>query len=116
MAWEKRPGRMAMDEESLKKTLPDPAFLTELADFFKVMGDPTRLRILWALDQQELCVCELAELLDMTVSAISHQLQSLRGAKLVKSRRQGKHIFYSLDDEHVRAVFETAAEHVAHRK
>lgn len=105
-----------MDDQERKKNLPQEPFLTEVADFFKVMGDPTRVHILWALDQGEICVCELAELLDMTVSAISHQLQSLRGAKLVKSRRQGKHIFYSLDDEHVRDVFETAIQHLAHKK
>ncbi|NLG06023.1 MAG: winged helix-turn-helix transcriptional regulator [Clostridia bacterium] len=105
-----------MEDQELKRNLPGEPFLTEVADFFKVMGDPTRVRILWALDQGEICVCELAELLEMTVSAISHQLQSLRGAKLVKSRRQGKHIFYSLDDEHVRDVFETAIQHLAHKK
>jgi len=103
-------------DQALKKRLPEEQRFAELADFFKVMGDPTRVRILWALDIREICVCELAELLEMTVSAISHQLQYLREAKLVKSRRQGKHVFYSLDDEHVRAVFETAIQHLEHKQ
>lgn len=103
-----------MDIKEIAAEMPSYGQLTELADFFKVMADPTRLRILWALDMGEICVCELAELLDMTVSAISHQLKALREAKLVKARRQGKHIYYSLDDQHVAQVFETAIEHLQH--
>ena len=87
--------------------------LFELADLFKVFGDATRLRILMVLlDREELSVSELAEMLGMTQSAISHQLQTLRQNKLVKTRRDGKSILYSLDDEHVRSIIETGREHI----
>lgn len=104
-----------MAEKSVENQLPEARRVEALSEFFKVMGDPTRLRILWMLDNGEICVCNLAEQLQMTVSAISHQLRALRAAKLVKSRRQGKHIYYSLDDEHVRAVLETAMQHLDHQ-
>ena len=81
--------------------LPDEDALYDLAELFKVFGDSTRVRILFALLESELCVCDLSEALDMTQSAISHQLQILRTNKLVKSRREGKQIYYSLADEHV---------------
>ncbi len=87
--------------------------LFELADLFKVFGDATRLRILMVLlEREELSVSELAEMLGMTQSAISHQLQTLRQNKLVKTRRDGKSILYSLDDEHVRSIIETGREHI----
>ncbi len=101
--------------EALKKAadaMPDPGRLFELAGFFKVLGDPTRVRILWALEHSELCVCDLAELLNMTKSAVSHQLRLLREVKLVKVRRDGKNAFYSPDDQHVRDMLERAMEHV----
>lgn len=82
------------------------------ADFFKVMGDCTRIRLLWALDETELCVCDLAVVLNMTKSAVSHQLKALKEAKLVKSRKVGKHVFYSLDDDHVKTVLEMAFAHI----
>lgn len=85
----------------------------KVADFFKVMGDCTRMRLLWALDESEMCVCDLAVVLNMTKSAVSHQLKALKEAKLVKSRKVGKHVFYSLDDEHVRTVLEMALAHVS---
>lgn len=98
--------------EKVKGRLPAGGELTELADFFKVLGDSTRTRIMWALDQHELCVCDLAVLLNMTKSAISHQLRSLRETGLVRFRREGKVVLYSLADDHVRQVFEKGLEHV----
>lgn len=95
---------------------PAPAEVEAVAAFFHIIGDPTRVRILWALDQGELCVGDLSGLLDMTVSAISHQLKLLKDAGLVRARRAGKHIYYALDDDHVRGMFETAVEHLAHKQ
>lgn len=87
--------------------------LYDLADLFKVFGDSTRLRILCVLiDQSEICVADLAETLEMTQSAISHQLRTLKQNKLVKSRRDGKMVYYSLDDDHVRHIIETGREHI----
>ncbi|MEG0157125.1 MAG: metalloregulator ArsR/SmtB family transcription factor, partial [Anaerovoracaceae bacterium] len=80
--------------------------------FFKVLGDKTRLRIIWALDQHELCVCDIANVLGMTKSAISHQLRTLREANLVKCRKEGKTAFYSLADEHVKGMLASGLEHV----
>ncbi len=87
--------------------------LVKNADFFKTMGDPTRMGIVAALDQSELCVCDLAFLLNMTKSAISHQLKTLRRANFVKSRRDGKVVYYSLKDEHVRVIFEMGIAHIS---
>jgi len=98
--------------EKIQASMPDSTILYEVADFFKSMNDPTRVQILWALDKNELCVCDLAVILNMTKSAVSHQLKSLKTAKLVKSRKQGKHVFYSLDDNHIKTVFEMALEHI----
>ena len=84
--------------------MPQEDTLFDLAELFKVFGDSTRIRILWALDEAEMCVCDIAFLLNMTQSAISHQLRVLKQAKLVKNRREGKSIFYSLDDEHVKRI------------
>lgn len=81
------------------------------ADFFKVMADCTRLRLLWALDENEMCVCDLAVVLNMTKSAVSHQLKTLKDAKLVKSRKEGKNVYYSLDDNHIKTVLEMALVH-----
>lgn len=86
--------------------------LYDLADLFKVFGDSTRLRILCVLMDQEICVADLAETLEMTQSAISHQLRTLKQSKLVKSRRDGKLVYYSLDDDHVRSIIETGREHI----
>ncbi|WP_276623897.1 ArsR/SmtB family transcription factor [Syntrophomonas wolfei] len=83
-----------------------------LADIFKTLGDATRLRILSALLQQELCVCDLAAVIDMSDSAVSHQLRVLRSQKLVKFRREGKVVYYSLADDHVRTLFAQGLEHV----
>ena len=83
-----------------------------IADFFGILGDRTRIRILLALDQSEMCVCDLAVLLDSTKSAISHQLRGLKQSKLVISRKEGKHSFYSLADDHIRQIIELAVEHL----
>ena len=92
--------------------MPDPETVEQLADFFKIFGDGTRVRILLALDAGEMCVCDISETLGMSMSAVSHQLRMLRDAHLVTSRRDGRSIYYSLCDDHVRTVLETALEHV----
>jgi ArsR family transcriptional regulator len=99
--------------DRIRKLLPDEEKLIDLADLFKVFGDSTRIRILAALLHGELCVCDIAVLLSMTKSAISHQLRTLRQSKLIKPRRDGKVIFYSLDDDHVLSIFNQGLEHVA---
>ena len=97
---------------AVEKRMPDDGKVLELAEFFKVFGDSTRIRVLWALDHAELCVCDIAVLLNMTKSAISHQLRVLRESKLVKTRREGKVVYYSLADHHVKEIFEKAVEHL----
>ncbi len=97
---------------AVEKKMPGEDKVIELSDFFKVFGDSTRIRILWALDQAEMCVCDIAVLLNMTKSAISHQLRVLRECKLVKPRRDGKVVYYSLADSHVKEIFEKAVEHL----
>ena len=92
--------------------MPPQDTVEGLADFFKIFGDGTRVRILLALDSGEMCVCDISETLGMSMSAVSHQLRMLRDAKLVTSRREGRSIYYSLCDDHVRIVLETALEHV----
>lgn len=92
--------------------MPEGEALFDLAELFKVFGDSTRVRILWALDAAEMCVCDISVLLNMTQSAISHQLRLLKQANLVKSRRDGKIIYYSLKDEHVRQIFDLSLEHI----
>lgn len=95
-----------------KAAMEDVDTLFAVSDFLKVMGDSTRMRILAALDSGELCVCDLSAVLNMTKSAISHQLKTLKDAKLVKFRREGKNVFYSLEDDHVRTIIETGIEHI----
>lgn len=98
--------------ERVSKVMPVDDELYDLSDFFKVFGDSTRIKIMWALDESEMCVCDLAVLLNMTKSAISHQLKSLRAANLVKYRKEGKVVFYSLQDEHVKEILEKGLEHI----
>lgn len=98
--------------ERVKAAMPDDDLLTDIAELFKVFGDSTRTRILAALSESEMCVCCISAILNMSVSAVSHQLRILRQSKLVKTRREGKEIYYSLDDEHIGEIFETALEHV----
>lgn len=98
--------------EEVKKRMPNEDDLYDLSDFFKVLGDSTRTKIIWALDEHEMCVCDIAVLLNMTKSAISHQLRSLRQANLVRFRKEGKVVYYSLADEHVKDIFEKGMEHI----
>ena len=97
------------------KMLPDKE-LTSISSIFKVLSDPTRAKIVWILDQHEMCVCDLAATLDMTKSAISHQLRALREANLVINRREGKNVFYSLADDHIKQIFEKGLEHIREKK
>ena len=104
-------------QEEIKKTsiadmLPDEDKLYELANLFKMFGDPTRAKILSCLQVRDMYVCEIAEALGMTVSAVSHQLRVLRGAKLVKGTKEGKEVKYSLDDDHVTKIMECGLGHV----
>ena len=98
--------------EKVREKLPDVDELYDLAELFKVFGDSTRIRILYVLFQSELCVCDLAEVLGMTQSAVSHQLKILKQAKLVTGRREGKSVFYALADDHVRSIIDQGKEHV----
>lgn len=90
--------------QAVLAAMPGMETIYALADTFKTLGDPTRVKLLFALMQQELCVCDLAALIDVSESAVSHQLRVLRGQKLVRFRRDGKNLYYSLDDEHVRTL------------
>ncbi len=102
--------------DAVKKKMPEDNDLYDVSDFFKVLGDSTRSKIIWALDEHEMCVCDLAVLLGMTKSAISHQLRALREANLVINRRDGKNVFYSLADDHVKQIFEKGLEHIREKK
>jgi DNA-binding transcriptional ArsR family regulator len=97
---------------SVKAKMPPEEKLNDLAEFFKVFGNNTRIKILWALSESEMCVCDIAALLNMTQSAISHQLRILKQARLVKNRRDGKVIYYSLDDAHVKQIFHQGLLHI----
>jgi len=92
--------------------MPDDEILYDVAELFKVFGDSTRVKILYALFESEMCVCDIADLLRMTQSAISHQLRVLKQSRLVKYRRDGKTVFYSLADAHIKTIFDQALEHV----
>lgn len=96
----------------VNETMPGETKLYDLAELFKVFGDSTRIRILFVLFESEVCVCDLAQVLNMTQSAISHQLKILKQSRLVKSRREGKSIFYSLADDHVRTIIAQGCEHI----
>lgn len=99
----------------VKDQMPDEETLYDLAELFKVFGDTTRVRIMCALFEQKLSVTDISELLSMGQSAISHQLRLLRSARLVRSRRDGKMAYYSLDDEHVRQIFDKGLAHIEER-
>ena len=96
----------------VQAAMPENDHFYNLANLYKMFADNTRLRILWALSCEEMCVCDLAVLLDMTKSAISHQLKSLRLANLVKNVKQGKNVYYSLTDSHVKDIFKQGFEHI----
>ena len=98
--------------EEVKAKMPNDNLLLEMADFYKALSDSTRIKIIAALAHNELCVCDISSLLNMTKSAISHQLQNLREMNLIKGRKAGKEVFYSLADRHVEEVFEVSKEHV----
>jgi DNA-binding transcriptional ArsR family regulator len=97
----------------VKSKMPQEEILNGLAELFKILGDSTRIKILWALDEAELCVCDIAFLLNMTQSAISHQLRVLKQANLVKNRKEGKIVFYSLKDKHIKQIFNQGLIHIA---
>lgn len=106
-------------EDKVKQVLnqmPDEKLFNKLAEFFKILGDTTRTRILFALDQNEMCVCDIANVLGMTKSSISHQLALLRRSGIVKCRKEGKEVYYTLDDEHIKELFEVGIEHIEHKK
>ena len=106
-------------ENVVKDTLskmPEKELFQKLADFFKMIGDPTRTKILFALDQNEMCVCDIANVLGMTKSSISHQLATLKQSGIVKYRKEGKEVYYTLDDDHVQKLFELGLEHINHRQ
>ena len=95
-----------------RQEMPLLETLDDLADLFKLFGDTTRVRILWALSKGELCVCDIAQLLEMGQSAISHQLRILRQARLVRCRREGKNAIYALDDDHVQQIIDLGLAHI----
>lgn len=99
--------------EKVASSMPDEGVIYDVAELFKVFGDSTRTKILTALFESEMCVCDIGKLLGMTKSAISHQLRILRQSKLVKARKSGKEVFYSLADNHVKIIFKMAIEHVS---
>ncbi|MFL0269714.1 ArsR/SmtB family transcription factor [Candidatus Clostridium radicumherbarum] len=97
----------------VKENMPKEETLYDLADLFKVLGDSTRVKILCALFQAEMCVCDIAALLGMTQSAISHQLRVLKQGRIVKNRKDGKVVYYSLDDDHIKSIFDQGMAHIA---
>lgn len=98
------------------KSMPEEDLFNKLAEFFKIIGDTTRVKILFALDRNEMCVCDIANVLGMSKSSISHQLGTLRRMGIVKCRKVGKEVFYLLDDDHIKEVFEIGIEHIEHKK
>lgn len=99
----------------VKDNMPQEETLYDLAELFKVLGDTTRVRIIYALFQSEMCVCDIAALLNMNQSAISHQLRVLKQTRLVKNRRDGKIVYYSLDDDHIKNIFDQGLLHINER-
>ena len=109
-------GFLCVHEQTVARVLrdmPDDETLYDLAELFKVFGDSTRIRILYALFEAELCVCDIAQLLGLTQSAVSHQLRVLKGSRLVRPRREGKTVFYSLADDHVRKIIAQGMDHIS---
>ena len=102
--------------KKVKQTFPKDEMMFDLADFYKIFGDTTRVKILYALDKSELCVCDISALLGMSLSAVSHQLKILRDSNLVKTKRDGKIIYYSLSDDHVKSILECGIEHISELK
>lgn len=100
----------------LGSRMPEDGMLEGVAELFKMFGDPTRARIICALSMEELCVCDLTALLGMQQSAVSHQLRLLKAVRLVRSRKQGREVYYSLDDQHIQSIFAMAFAHVSEEK
>ena len=100
-----------MEIKEVKESIPNEEVIGDLSELFKVLGDPTRTRILFVLEKGDFCVSDISNAVNMTKYAVSHQLRTLKQAKLVKSRRDGKSIFYSLDDSHVRTILSMGMEH-----
>ena len=98
--------------EKSRERMPEQGILYDLSDFFKILGDSTRISILFAIDGEPMCVCDIAALLGMTKSAVSHQLKVLRQSNLVTYKKSGKNVFYTLADDHVRDIIEKALEHI----
>lgn len=98
--------------EQVRRQLPEDEVLYDLAELFKIFGDSTRVKILYALLESELCVCDIAKLMEVSQSAVSHQLRVLKGSKLVKFRREGKTLYYSLADDHVIRILSQGMEHI----
>lgn len=94
---------------------PDILELERLSELFKILGDLTRIKILWSLDNHEMCVCDIANVLNMTKSSVSHQLAVLRSSGIVKYRKAGKEVYYTLDDEHIKKLYEIGVEHIDHK-
>lgn len=109
---------VAIDKDKVDKVkanaLPNEDII-KLSNLFKVLGDNTRMKIITALAQEELCVCDLAVVLNMTKSAVSHQLKKLKDERQVKSRKEGKNVYYSLDDEHIVGIVSKALDHIKHK-
>lgn len=99
--------------EKVRQVMPGEDTLYDLTELFRIFGDSTRVRILYVLFESEMCVCDIAALLGMTQSAISHQLRALKNARLVSSRREGKTVFYALADDHVKTIIDQGLEHVS---
>lgn len=97
------------------KNKPEEAELENLTTLFKILGDSTRTKILWILDHHEMCVCDIANVLNMTKSSISHQLATLRESGIVRFRKSGKEVYYTLDDEHISRLYEIGLEHINHK-
>ncbi len=106
-------------EDKVKDTMekmPETIVLNKIAEFFKIMGDTTRCKLISALLQNEMCVCDLANVLSMSKSSISHQLSKMKDAGIVKSRKDGKTVYYSLDDNHISEIFEVGIKHINHKQ
>ena len=107
-----------LHSDAVKETvakMPDSTVFDRLSDFYKILGDSTRCKIIFALSKNELCVCDLANVLSMTKSSVSHQLAKMRNYGVVKCRKDGKTVFYSLDDDHISTIFESTLEHINHK-
>ena len=98
---------------AVKSKMPPDERLYDLAELFKVFGDTTRIKILWALGEAEMCVCDIAVLLNMTKSAVSHQLRVLKQSRLIKYRKDGKNVYYSYDDDHIKSIIKQGMSHLS---